>query len=137
MERAPAERSMHEMSIVLSIFDVITKKLADEDGLSAKTVEKITVQVGKLSTVVPEALDFAFEMGKKGTIFGSSRLEIKDIPISIECRACNGVFTLEHPLFTCPSCASVDLSIQSGRELFIESIELADVTPAEGTTRKE
>jgi hydrogenase nickel incorporation protein HypA/HybF len=120
------ERAMHEMSIVLSIFDVITKKLGEEEGCTGRKVEKITVQVGKLSTVIPEALDFAFEMGKKDTLFEGSMLEIRQIPIIMECRGCGCVFTLEEILFECPSCKAVDLSIKAGRELFIESIELGD-----------
>ncbi|MDQ7822617.1 MAG: hydrogenase maturation nickel metallochaperone HypA [Candidatus Eremiobacteraeota bacterium] len=125
---------MHELSIIMTMTDIIREKLAAEYGEKEVPVEKVAMAVGKLSTVVPDALQFAFETMKKGTIFENAELLIREIPISCLCRACSSSFEIEEPSFHCPRCASPDIGITGGRELFIDSVEVSE-TMSERSTR--
>lgn len=117
---------MHEMSIVLNIFDIIKKQLSAQFEGKSPRVKKVTLIVGKMSTVVPEALDFSFHIAKKDTIFEDSELQIKEVPVEGECSKCKTSFFIDDPLFLCPRCENPDITITRGRELFIESIDIED-----------
>jgi hydrogenase nickel incorporation protein HypA/HybF len=117
---------MHEMSIVLNIFDIVMKQLSTQFDKKNPKVKKVTLIVGKMSTVVPEALDFSFHIAKKDTIFDDAELQIKEVPVEGECSKCKATFSIEDPLFLCPRCENPDITITKGRELFIESIDIED-----------
>jgi len=118
---------MHEMSIVMSLLKALEEKALEVRGtLEGARVEKISMRVGALSGVVPEALQFSFEVARRGTIFDGAVLEIEDVPLRGRCRACAKEFAIEDVIFACTACGSADVEIASGRELFIESFELND-----------
>ncbi|MGV8123310.1 MAG: hydrogenase maturation nickel metallochaperone HypA [Candidatus Xenobiia bacterium LiM19] len=118
---------MHEMSVLLNIFETVEETLRKQFENTAEVkVEKITLQAGKLSMVVPEALQFAFTVAREGTIFQKALLDIKEIPLVATCNECGEKITMDRPVFTCTKCDSFDLHIISGRELFIESVEIEE-----------
>lgn len=115
---------MHEMSIVLNIFDIIKTKLMSEYGENHGKIKNVTIIVGKLSSVVPEALEFSFDIAKQDSIFQDAALKIIEVSIEGECKECKATFAIEETLFICPKCKNPDITIKKGRELFIESIEI-------------
>ncbi|MGE4345759.1 MAG: hydrogenase maturation nickel metallochaperone HypA, partial [Geoalkalibacter sp.] len=56
---------MHEVAITQSIID-ICKETARHQG--AMAVRAVTVEIGELSGVVPEAVEFCFEACSRGTL---------------------------------------------------------------------
>ena len=112
---------MHELSIVASLFEILEEK-AQERG--SKKILSVKLQVGKLSGVVPEFLITAFDMYKKDTIAQDAQLEIKDIPLTIQCKTCGKTITKDDFVFICPNCGSQDLKTLTGTELIIEKMEL-------------
>jgi len=118
--------AMHEMSVLMNIFEAVEETLGKQFDTAKVRVEKIRLQVGKLSMVVPEALQFAFSVAKEGTIFKDAALEIREIPLVATCNECGEKITMDRPIFECTKCGSVDLHIISGRELFIESVEIEE-----------
>jgi len=121
---------MHEMSIIINLFEVITGKLRESLGDRPFKVSKVILQVGKLSAVVPEVLEYSFMIAREdvtfGTLFLTAELEIKPIPLTIGCRECKEESVLDAPEFRCPRCGSQDVSITAGKELFIESVEVEE-----------
>lgn len=118
---------MHEMSIVLSIFSAIDEKVISLRGtLEGAKVAKISLKVGEISTVVPEALQFSFEVARKSTIFDGAVLEVEKVPVRGRCQACSQEFPLDDVIFICPGCGSPRVELTQGRELFIDSFELDD-----------
>jgi hydrogenase nickel incorporation protein HypA/HybF len=113
---------MHELSIISSLFATLMEK-AREHG--AQEITLVKLKVGKLSGVVPELLESAFDMYKKGTIAEKSRLIIEEVAFVIRCRQCGNEAQKEDFTFICPSCGAADLEILRGTELFLEKIELA------------
>jgi hydrogenase nickel incorporation protein HypA/HybF len=76
---------MHEVSIALSLLDIVEKKCREE---GYPTVESVSVRVGKASGVLPEAFSFAWEVVKKDTIARDSRLTLALIPVGPQKRKC-------------------------------------------------
>jgi len=112
---------MHEVSIALSLLDIIAKKCREE---GCQTVESVRVRVGKASGVQPEAFSFAFEVVKKDTLARNARFMIDLIPLGGTCPACGNRFETEEAyILECPACGSPSLRITQGYELEIVEME--------------
>jgi hydrogenase nickel incorporation protein HypA/HybF len=112
---------MHELSIVASLFEILEDKAHEQ---SAVRVVLVKLKVGKLSGVVPEFLQSAFEIYRKDTIAADSGLEIEVVPIRIKCHKCQALTSKDDFVFTCPACGSNDIEITEGTELVLEKIDL-------------
>ena len=115
---------MHEMGVAMQIVEIAAASIPAD--LVGSRVETVNLKVGKLSAIVPDSLKFCFEAVSKDTALEGARLHITEIPVRAVCNACRNEWTIEQPAFTCPACNSGDITLLSGRELDIESIELAE-----------
>jgi hydrogenase nickel incorporation protein HypA/HybF len=117
---------MHEMSIVAELFTIIEEQ-ARQAG--AKKVTKVLVLIGELSGVVPELFRSAFHSYKKGTIADRAKLEMKIIKIKFKCHNCGKEITAKNLMdksfsYVCPFCGSKEMELTSGRELYLEKLEI-------------
>jgi hydrogenase nickel incorporation protein HypA/HybF len=112
---------MHELSLVSGLFDILEKSAGEEGAIR---VTAVILRVGRLSGVVPELLETAFDTFKKGTIASEATLTIELVPLKVRCRSCGGVSLTETPLFACPSCRAPGLEILEGQELILERLEI-------------
>jgi len=112
---------MHELSIVAGLFEILLEKAGAQHALK---ITRVHLKVGKLSGVVPEALETAFEAYKQGTIAEPARLEIEELPLKVKCQDCEWEDVLATYIFVCPACRSTNLKILQGTELLLEKIEL-------------
>jgi hydrogenase nickel incorporation protein HypA/HybF len=110
---------MHELAIAESIVHIAG------DHARGQRVTAVYVRVGHLRQVVPDALAFAFALVSEGTPVADARLELEEVPIVVACRACGGA---EHGLdgfpLACPVCGGFDVTVVSGEELQVDSLEL-------------
>ncbi|WP_128436727.1 hydrogenase maturation nickel metallochaperone HypA [Streptomyces cyaneus] len=112
---------MHELSIATAIIER-ADELARADGTEA--VSAVTVRVGELAGVVPDALDFAFEVARDGTALAAARLVVEEVPAQAYCGPCSEEFPVGMPpFFWCPRCDQPSTELRSGRELEIIGIE--------------
>ncbi|MEU0249063.1 hydrogenase maturation nickel metallochaperone HypA [Streptomyces sp. NPDC006235] len=112
---------MHELSIATAIIER-AGELARADGTHA--VSAVTVRVGELAGVVPDALDFAFEVARDGTALAGARLVVEQVPAQAWCGPCAEEFPVGMPpFFWCPRCDQPTNDLRSGRELEITGIE--------------
>jgi hydrogenase nickel incorporation protein HypA/HybF len=116
---------MHELGIAMQIVEIATSSIPDE--MKNVQVESVNLKVGKLTAVVPENLRFCFDIVAKDTLLSDAKLYIEEIPVVARCKDCNNEWTIKEPVFICKKCKSGSIEIISGRELNVESIELADV----------
>jgi hydrogenase nickel incorporation protein HypA/HybF len=114
---------MHEMGIALQIIEIATESIPADAG--DVRVEKINLKIGKLAAVVPDSLQFCFNVAIKETPLEGAKLVIHELPVTARCKDCATQWTLTSPAFICENCDSGSLEILSGRELDIESIEIA------------
>lgn len=112
---------MHELSIAQSILDIVGQHIPDDDKNHVKSV---VVRIGKLSNVLPESLTFCFEALTRSTSYADSKLVIKNIPITIECKDCGKISEVDDYTFSCEKCESSNIAIIGGTDLNVEEIEL-------------
>jgi len=73
---------MHEMSITQSMLDMAL------EYAQGQRITDIYLQVGKMSLVVPECVEFYFEFLSKGTLAEGAKLHFETVPIEITCLDC-------------------------------------------------
>jgi hydrogenase nickel incorporation protein HypA/HybF len=98
--------------------------LEQAEKAKAKRVGKIRLVIGEMTGVVSECVQFYFDFLSKGTPAEGAALAIKAVPTQAKCRECGKVFELEEFDWTCPNCRGNNIEILSGKELFVESIEV-------------
>jgi hydrogenase nickel incorporation protein HypA/HybF len=115
---------MHELGIAMSILE-IAENAARQDG--ASTIRAIGVRVGAFSGVVPDALEFAFQAARTGTLAEHARLEITVTPMVAHCAGCNLDFNVDDPhgVALCPVCLKPVPGVQHGQELTVTHLEVA------------
>ncbi|MFQ6069424.1 MAG: hydrogenase maturation nickel metallochaperone HypA [Candidatus Aminicenantales bacterium] len=112
---------MHELSIVTNLFEILEEKAKEQ---KAEKIVLVKLRVGKLSGVVPEFLETAFNIYKKKTIAENAELEMEIVPLRVVCEKCKKETTLEDYVFICPHCGSRSLKTVSGTELLLEKLGL-------------
>lgn len=117
----PNRAIMHEVAITQNIID-ICEKTARRQG--ATTVRSVTVAIGELSGVVPEAVEFCFEACSQGTLLENASLLIERIPGRGRCLACQIEFPLDNQRFTCPACGEFAPRRIMGEELSVKQMEI-------------
>ncbi|MFC1517918.1 hydrogenase maturation nickel metallochaperone HypA [Candidatus Margulisiibacteriota bacterium] len=111
---------MHELSIIENIFKVIEKAASEND---IKKISQVNLKIGKLQQVVPDLLQSAFEVVSKDTLANEAKLVFEEVPVKVKCRSCQKEFGVENNIFVCPNCASGELDLLQGKELFLVSLE--------------
>lgn len=111
---------MHEVSIIQSVIEIVTKQAFDN---KLTKIKKVSLRIGELSGVMPESLEFAFNSCIKGTMLEESTLDIEIVRALGECKDCLLEFPIEHFNKLCPSCNKFCTNITRGYELNINTIE--------------
>jgi hydrogenase nickel incorporation protein HypA/HybF len=112
---------MHELSIAQSIIEIAEAKAREEDSPS---IQIIKIRLGEFTTIVREALEFAFEAARQETLAENARLEIEIVPMVVRCATCGVVNDpMREVSLICPQCG-LPLEVVSGEELQVEYIEV-------------
>lgn len=110
-----------------SALEVIRRE-ADRHG--ARRVEHVTMRIGAISGVEPEALRFAFSAVTPGTVAEGAALSIDLVPARAHCAACAEDFTIDSGfIFACPRCSALSGDVRSGRELDLARLEFELPSP--------
>lgn len=112
---------MHELSITQNILDITLEK-AKEAG--ANKVIKINLTIGELSGIVDDCVLFYFDFLNKDTIAAQAELSFHHLPTQLRCRNCNAIFSPNKLDWSCPNCHKQQAEIVSGRECYVNSIEV-------------
>jgi len=110
---------MHELSIAASIVDYATD-FANEH--QAKSISRIEIEVGQLSGVITESLEFAMEEAVKGSVLEKAEVVLTEVPGRSRCNRCQTEFDNPDWYTPCPTCQSIDSVIVGGKELLIRSV---------------
>jgi hydrogenase nickel incorporation protein HypA/HybF len=112
---------MHEASITESMLSLALEKAREA---KADKITRINLVVGELSGVVGDCVQFYFDFLSKGTIAGGAKLSFETKPTQLRCRKCEKVFSPREQDWACPDCREAGIEIISGRECYMESIEV-------------
>ena len=116
---------MHELTVAVQIRRVLESELAGDGDLVA---ERVRVQVGALTGIVPEALEFAWPHAVADSpLLSSATLEIEWIEASLTCGSCSATHrTPNLQTLRCPVCRSPDIEVTGGDELDIADVDVRE-----------
>ncbi len=108
------------MSITRSVLEAVGREM-EKGGL--KELRRVSLRVGELTAVEPEALRFCFDASVKGTPLEGAVLEIEEVPLTGRCADCSSEFRMEGFACVCPGCKGRSIERLTGGELDLVSIE--------------
>jgi hydrogenase nickel incorporation protein HypA/HybF len=108
---------MHELSITQTIIDTVI------EVAQGAPVQRITLEIGELSAILPDSIRFCFEACIPNTPLAGAKLAIQTVPGRGRCRACGHEMTLDMPYGICDQCDSLAIDIIAGEGLVILSME--------------
>ena len=110
---------MHELAITRNIVAIVSEAAGD------RRVRRVTLEVGELSGVMPDAIAFCFDVVAQGTVLDGARLDIRLIAGRARCNDCDNEFQTETLFARCP-CGSGRIVRLAGEELTVKTMELKE-----------
>ena len=108
---------MHEVGLAAEVLAIAT------DRAAGRQVRKVTVEVGQLTAVLPDALRFAFELLRDDNGLPGAELELVIVPARARCRSCGAVTERSEPFAWC-ACGGFDLEWLAGAEPRVLALEV-------------
>lgn len=112
---------MHEISIAESILEIAERQARSQN---ARSIQLIKLRLGEFTTIVREALEFAFEIARQGTLAEQAVLEIETVSILVHCAVCDKATQPVAGICLICTVCGFPMEILSGEELQIEYIEV-------------
>ena len=113
---------MHEMSLAEGVLQLI------EDAAHQQEFARVTavwLEIGQLSGVEVEAMEFCFEAVMRDSIADGARLEIIALPGSGWCMQCAMTVPMTEVFGECPQCGSHQMQVTGGTEMRVKELEVA------------
>lgn len=112
---------MHEVGIIQSTL-TLAEQYARNAG--AEGIIEIRLQVGQMTGVVPEALQYAFTILREGTLAEAAQLVVEYVSAVCWCATCRREFEAGGLFGVCPDCGTPSGEVRRGRELDLISMEV-------------
>ena len=113
---------MHEVSIMT---EALRMAVDAAKSAGANRILKLRLRIGSLSGVVPESMQFAFDVVCHDTMAEGASLEIEAVQAACWCDACQAEFECTDFFNECPRCHNVSGELRRGRELDIAEVEMS------------
>ncbi|MCU1457025.1 MAG: hydrogenase expression/synthesis HypA [Actinomycetia bacterium] len=112
---------MHELALSQAIAASVERHA---DG---RHVTRVRVRIGHLRQVVPESLRFSWTLLTEGSALDGTELLVEHVPAVVACNDCAEMSTLDLPILVCHACHGHDVTLVSGDEFLIDSIDVMEV----------
>ena len=109
---------MHEMGLAEGILSVV---ISVADG---QPVERVRVRVGTLQRVVPDSLQFCFQLASQDTCASNAILDVREAAARVACRRCHAESVVESATFACRTCGTFDVEVVAGTEASVDAVKL-------------
>jgi len=113
---------MHELSIAMGIVKIAEK---EAKKANAATIKSIELEIGTLSGVEIDSLNFAWPMAVNGTLLEKAVKKISVIEALAKCGDCDHEFKVNNLFDPCPKCNSFLKIILKGKELRVKALEIS------------
>lgn len=113
---------MHEVSIMEQTLNIA---IANAQSQNARKIHRLKMRIGTMSGVVPESLEFAFDVVTKGTMAEGATFEIESIPVRCYCEKCQTTFNPTDFFYQCPNCENLVYQSLAGKEIELASLEVS------------
>jgi len=112
---------MHEMSLTEGVVDILV-----EEGRRQKfsRVKTVWLEIGALSGVEPQAMEFCFDVVARGTVAEGAKLEIVRPPGEGYCLDCETKVALAERFGACPDCGQHHVQMTGGDEMRVKELEV-------------
>ena len=111
---------MHELSITQGIIEICAQHAG------SRRVTSLDVEIGELSGVVPDAMEFCFEACSQGTLLEGARLNIIRIPAFGRCDECDYEGPVSSLFDSCTRCGGYRVVLAKGDEMRVREIEVEE-----------
>jgi len=113
---------MHELGIVMHMIDQVERVAAENQ---VERVTRINMEVGEVSSVVPELFTDCFQWAKKKTKYlQQAELELIILEGVSYCQDCRQTYKTTEFAKKCPYCGSESTYLVTGSEINIRDIEV-------------
>jgi len=112
---------MHEMSLCENILEIIEEQAQQQNYQKVKT---IYLEIGTLSSVEPDAMQFCFDAVMQSPLVLGAKLEITIIQGKAWCTDCAKNVEIDQRYDACPSCGGLQLQINAGETMRIKELEV-------------
>ena len=112
---------MHEMALAEGVLQIL-EDAARREGFGR--VRAVWLEVGRLSSVEPEAMRFCFDAVTRDSVAEGARLEIVSTPGAAWCMQCSAQTELAALGDACPRCGSYQLQVTAGTEMRVKELEV-------------
>lgn len=122
---------MHDISAARAIVDTVLQAAAERQ---AKRIDGVRLELGAMTMLDPEQLEFWTHELLRGTIGEEAAIEITQRSLVARCGSCGYEGPIEvpdDPIYhlmpftpTCPECGATELELLTGQECVVESIRV-------------
>jgi hydrogenase nickel incorporation protein HypA/HybF len=109
---------VHELSITQGVVEICEK------NAGGRRIVSVTLEIGALSGVVPDAIEFCFDACTQDTPLKGARLIIERVPARGRCHRCGAEFAVAAYYDPCPACGGFGAELLSGEELRVKELEV-------------
>jgi hydrogenase nickel incorporation protein HypA/HybF len=113
---------MHEVALAHSVADIVAE---EAQAAGATRVLRVTLSLGALSHVDPDALAFSFEVAAQGGPAEGADLRIVRPPGQAFCMGCGTNQTVTARGEPCGACGGHQLLVVSGEDMRVQDLEVA------------
>ncbi|MDP1548002.1 MAG: hydrogenase maturation nickel metallochaperone HypA [Anaerolineales bacterium] len=109
---------MHELSLTQNLLEIALQNAGD------KRIVRVNLLMGELSDEREESIQFYWDDIAKGTLAEKAVLHFQRVQAEMKCLDCETVFHPTEIVAACPSCRSHRLTLVSGDDVKLESIDV-------------
>jgi hydrogenase nickel incorporation protein HypA/HybF len=113
---------MHELALCQGVVDVLREQARTH---RFDRVTAVRLEIGALSCVSAEAIEFCFSAVTRGTLAEGCRLDLLRIPGEAFCLDCSRPVPIAERHDACPHCGGLQLQLVRGDEMRIRDLEVA------------
>jgi hydrogenase nickel incorporation protein HypA/HybF len=114
---------MHEAGLAQNLLDLALETLQRNGN---GRVSDLYLEMGRMAGVVPEALEFAFEVVARGSAVEGARLHFRFLEVRFACGNCATEIDEELRPAVCPRCGGSQVVLRQGREFRLTEMEVDD-----------
>lgn len=110
---------MHEISLLENVREILETEAARQ---GFRKVNQVTLEIGALSCIEPEALRFGFDVVMQDSIAAEAELAIEIIPAQGRCQHCQQPVPMQSLQQVCPICGKYGVNLLQGNSMKIKDL---------------
>ncbi len=111
--------AMHELSLLENVREILESHALSQNF---SKVTQVTLEIGKLSCVEPDALRFGFDVVMKDSLADGAELIISELNGLAVCRQCGQQSVMEALYDPCSWCGSPKVDVIQGLDMKIKDL---------------